>query len=53
MDKKIGEYVIILHGLMHIRTPDHGSLWRSYMSAYIPGREKADEKLRKFEDREF
>lgn len=46
MDRKLGEYVI-LHELMHLRTPNHGALWKSYMSAYMPEWEKFDIELKK------
>ena len=50
MERKLGEYVI-LHELMHLRTPNHGALWKSYMNAYMPEWEKYDEKLKKLGER--
>jgi len=50
IDRKLGEYVI-LHELMHIRTPNHGALWKSYMNAYMPGWEMYDEKLKELGER--
>ncbi|MBM3435703.1 MAG: M48 family metallopeptidase [Bacteroidetes bacterium] len=46
MDKKIGEYVIV-HELLHFRIPNHGKLWKSMMTAYLPGWEKMEKRLRK------
>lgn len=50
LDKKLGEYVI-LHELMHIRTPNHGALWKSYMNAYMPDWEKIDSSLKMIGER--
>ena len=44
IERELGEYVIV-HELMHLRTPNHGSLWKSYMNAYMPGWEVLDNKL--------
>lgn len=33
------EYVIV-HELLHLRIPNHGKLFKSLMSAYLPGWEK-------------
>ena len=35
IERILGEYVIV-HELMHFRTPNHGSLWKSFMNAYMP-----------------
>ncbi len=45
IEKKLGEYVIV-HELMHFRTPNHGLLWKNYMNAYMPDWELLDNKLR-------
>ena len=34
--ERFREYVIV-HELLHLRVPNHGRLFRSYLSAYIPG----------------
>lgn len=28
---------VILHELLHLRVPNHGRLFKAYMSAYLPG----------------
>lgn len=45
VDKSLGEYVIV-HELMHFRVSNHGSLWKSYMNAYLPKWEHLDKKLK-------
>jgi predicted metal-dependent hydrolase len=45
IDKILGEYVMV-HELLHFRTPNHGPLWKSYMNAYLPDWEKMDKRLR-------
>ena len=44
-DRKFGEYVI-LHEVLHIKIPNHGKLFKSLLSAYMPEyRQPADTKL--------
>ena len=45
IERILGEYVIV-HELMHFRTPNHGSLWKSFMNAYMPDWELLDNKLK-------
>lgn len=45
IEKILGEYVIV-HELLHFRTPNHGPLWKSYMNAYLPNWEKLDKRLK-------
>jgi predicted metal-dependent hydrolase len=45
IDRLLGEYVIV-HELLHFRTPNHGPLWKTYMNAYLPGWEKLDKRLK-------
>jgi predicted metal-dependent hydrolase len=45
IDKILGEYVIV-HELLHFRTPNHGPLWKNYMNAYLPDWEKLDKRLK-------
>src|SRR3972149_11005743 len=45
IERILGEYVIV-HELMHFRTPNHGSLWKSFMNAYMPEWELLDNKLK-------
>lgn len=28
---------VILHELLHLRVPNHGRLFKAYLSAYLPG----------------
>lgn len=37
--KEFQEYVIV-HELLHLQVPNHGKLFKSLMSAYLPGWEK-------------
>jgi predicted metal-dependent hydrolase len=39
LSRGFGEYVI-LHELLHIKIPNHGKLFKSLMSAYMPNWEK-------------
>ncbi|MGH2739260.1 MAG: M48 metallopeptidase family protein [Actinomycetota bacterium] len=32
--------VVIVHELLHLRVPNHGKLFRSLMTAYVPGWER-------------
>ena len=45
IERILGEYVIV-HELMHFRTPNHGSLWKSFMNAYMPDWQLLDNKLK-------
>ncbi len=45
MDKEIGDYVIV-HELLHFKVPNHGKLWKSFMSAYLGDYEKVERRLR-------
>lgn len=45
MDKDLGEYVIV-HELLHFRTPNHGKLWKSLMRAYLGEYERLEERLK-------
>jgi hypothetical protein len=38
-DRKFGEYVI-LHELLHLRIPNHGRLFKGFLSSYMPGWER-------------
>ena len=41
----IKNYVIV-HELLHIRVPNHGKLWKSYMNLYLGDYEKIERKLK-------
>lgn len=45
LDRKLGEYVIV-HELLHFRTPNHGRLWKSYMNIYLSTWQELDRQLR-------
>jgi len=49
LDKKLGEYVIV-HELLHFRVPNHGKLWKSLMSAYLPGWDEIEKELKKIKE---
>lgn len=44
--KDLGEYVIV-HELVHLLTPSHGKLFKSFMFAYMPDWEEREKHLRK------
>ena len=46
MQKKLGDYVIV-HELLHFRTPNHGKLWKSLMRAYVGDYEKLEQRLKR------
>ena len=48
LDKQIGDYVIV-HELLHFRSPNHGKLWKSLMIAYLGDYEKTERRLNKKE----
>jgi predicted metal-dependent hydrolase len=43
--KPLGEFVIA-HELVHLLAPNHGKVFKSFMSAYQPGWEEREEMLR-------
>ena len=51
IDRILGEYVIV-HELLHLRAANHGMLWKSYMSAYLPEWEELDRKLKRITEKE-
>lgn len=46
MDRDLGDYVIV-HELLHFRTPNHGKLWKSLMHAYLDDYESLEKRLKK------
>lgn len=38
-ERDFGEFVIV-HELLHLRVPNHGKLFKSLLSAYVPGWEQ-------------
>lgn len=43
--KELGEFVII-HELVHLLVPNHGKVFKSFMSAYLPDWEERENRLR-------
>ena len=50
LPRPLGEYVIV-HELAHLLAPNHGKLFKSFMTAYLPDWEERERKLREFEAR--
>ena len=46
----LGEYVIV-HELVHLLAPNHGKVFKSFMSAYLPDWEEREELLRGYAKR--
>jgi predicted metal-dependent hydrolase len=44
--KELGEFVIV-HELVHLLVPNHGKLFKCFMSAYLPGWEELEKQLKK------
>ncbi len=44
LDANLQEYVIV-HELLHLRTPNHGKLWKSLMRAHLGEFEASEAKL--------
>jgi len=51
LDKELGDYVIV-HELLHFNVPNHGKLWKSFMTAYLGDYEKIEFKLKKIASEE-
>lgn len=49
LPKVLGEYVIV-HELVHLLAPNHGVLFKSYMSAYLPDWEDRQRALQTLPD---
>ena len=47
LPETLTEYVIV-HELVHLLAPNHGKLFKSFMSAYLPDWEERQESLRSF-----
>ena len=45
MDDEVRDYVIV-HELLHVRIPNHGKLWKSFMRAYLGDYERLEQQLR-------
>jgi len=51
LDKELGVYVIV-HELLHFNIPNHGKLWKSFMTAYLGDYEKIESKLKQIASEE-
>ena len=47
LPEALTEYVIV-HELVHLLVPNHGKLFKGYMSAYLPDWEERQKRLRSF-----
>ena len=47
LENELSDYVIV-HELLHFRTPNHGKLWKSLMHAYLGDYEKLEERLKAY-----
>jgi predicted metal-dependent hydrolase len=45
MERDLGDYVIV-HELLHFRTPNHGKLWKSLMRAHLGDYETLEQQLK-------
>ena len=45
VDRDLADYVIV-HELLHFRTPNHGKLWKSFMRAYLGDYEQMEKRLK-------
>lgn len=45
LPEALAEYVIV-HELVHLLVPNHGKLFKSFMSAYLPDWEERQDRLR-------
>lgn len=45
--KPLAEFVIV-HELVHMLAPNHGKLFKSFMSAYMPDWQERERELKKF-----
>jgi predicted metal-dependent hydrolase len=44
LPRELGEFVIV-HELVHLLTPNHGKVFKSFMSAYLPEWEEREQQL--------
>jgi len=43
--RDLGEFVIV-HELVHLLVPNHGKVFKSFMTAYLPGWEEREKRLK-------
>lgn len=46
LPKELGEYVIV-HELVHLLAPNHGKLFKAYLTAYLPDWQFREQRLQK------
>ena len=46
LPKELGEFVIV-HELVHLLVPNHGALFKCFMSAYLPDWEELEQQLQR------
>ena len=49
MDEAVRDYVIV-HELLHVRIPNHGKLWKSFMRAYLGDYEQLERQLQQIKN---
>ena len=47
LPKELGEFAIV-HELVHLLVPNHGKLFKCFMSAYLPDWEEREKRLQRF-----
>ena len=45
LQRKLGEYVIV-HELVHLLAPNHGKVFKNFLSAYMPDWEEREQELK-------
>ncbi len=48
LDRELGEYILV-HELAHLLAPNHGRVFKSFLSAYLPDWEEREKRLRHLE----
>ena len=47
ISRDLGEYVIV-HELIHLLAPNHGRVFKSFLTAYLPDWEQREERLKSY-----
>ena len=48
LPRPLGEFVIV-HELVHLLAPNHGKVFKSFLTAYMPDWEERESRLRRYE----